>query len=143
MIQETSCGAVIFFLEDSIPRYLLLKYTNYWGFVKGNIEKGENEESTLKREAREEANISKLEIIHGFRHEIEYFYKLKGKIIKKNVIFLLGRINEEDSRKVKISFEHEAFIFKDYEEAQKMLKHKNEKLILEKVNEFLQEYHKN
>ena len=139
MKEETSCGAIIYFLRKNKPVYLLLKYTNYWGFVKGGIEKGENEEQTLKREAKEEANISKLEIINGFRHEIIYFYKFK-ETIKKKVIFLLGQISEEQSKNVKISFEHEAFKFLEYGEAQNILVHKNEKEILQKADEFLKDW---
>lgn len=140
MKEETSCGAIIYFLRKNKPVYLLLRYTNYWGFVKGGIEKGETEEQTLKREAKEEANINGLEIINGFRHEIGYFFKFKSEMIKKKVIFLLGKISEEQTKTVKISFEHEAFKFLEYEEAQKILVHKNEREILQKADEFLKEH---
>ena len=140
MKEETSCGAIIYFLKNNNPIYLLLKYTNYWGFVKGGIEKWETEEQTLRREAKEEANINKLEIINGFRHEIIYFFKVKGQTIKKKVIFLLGQISEEQNKSIKISFEHEAFKFLEYEEAQKIIVHKNEKEVLEKADKFLKEH---
>jgi len=142
MIEERSCGALIFFLKNNIPNYLLLKYPTYWGFVKGNIEKNEDERKTVLRETKEEANISKIQLIEGFKEEIGYFYKFEGKIIKKKVIFLLGKISEEESKKVKISFEHEAFKFCNYEDALKMFRHKNEKQILEKADKFLKEYKK-
>lgn len=140
MKDETSCGAIIFYLRKNEPVYLLLKYTNYWGFVKGGIEKNESELETVKRETKEEAEISDLKLINGFRHEIGYFFKSKGQTIKKKVIFLLGKISEEESKNVKISFEHEDFKFLEYEEAQKMLKHKNEKEILLKADEFLKNW---
>ena len=50
--QEISAGALIFYIENNEPFFLLLKYPTYWGFPKGHIEKGENEEQTAKREIK-------------------------------------------------------------------------------------------
>lgn len=135
--REISCGAIIFFLKEERPIYLLLKYKNYWGFVKGHSESGESSEITARRETKEEANISNLELIHGFREEIGYFFKFEGKTKNKTVIFLLGKITEEESKKVKVSFEHEDFKFCGYEEAQGMLKFKNELEVLKKADKFI------
>lgn len=143
MINEKSAGAIIFYLERNKPVFLLLKYTNYWGFVKGNIEKGEaGDEETVVREAKEEANLSKLNFVKGFREVIHYFYKLHGKMISKEVIFLLAQITQEDAVKVKISLEHQGFKFLPYEDALVMLKHKNEIQVFNKANKFLSEYSK-
>ena len=44
MLTEKSCGAVIFRMEGKIRKYLLLHYeSGHWDFVKGNVEKGEEE----------------------------------------------------------------------------------------------------
>ncbi len=140
MIKEKSVGAIIFCIENAKPIFLLLKYPNYWGFVKGKIEKNESAEETARREANEEANISKIKFLEGFRQVIRYFFKFDEKLISKEVIFLLGEIDKEQAEKVKISFEHQAFKWLAFDDAIKLVKHKNEKELLVKANEFLQEY---
>lgn len=140
MIQEKSVGAVIFYIENTKPIFLLLKYTSYWGFVKGKIEKNESAEETSRREAKEEANLSKLDFVAGFKENVHYFYKREGKLISKEAIFLLAQINKEDAEKVKISWEHEGYKFVGLEEALKMLKHKNEIAIITKADKLLHEY---
>ncbi|RLG60142.1 MAG: diadenosine tetraphosphate hydrolase, partial [Candidatus Hydrothermarchaeota archaeon] len=47
MLVEKSAGVIIFRRDEEI-KYLLLKYGyGHWDFVKGNIEKGENEIETI------------------------------------------------------------------------------------------------
>jgi 8-oxo-dGTP pyrophosphatase MutT (NUDIX family) len=159
MIRETSAGALIFYvrnmlisehpkipnkeffdLKDNQPLFLLLKYTNYWGFVKGMIEENERETETARREANEEANLSRIRFLEGFREVIRYFFKLDGKLISKEVIFLLGEVDEEQAEKVKVSFEHEGFKWLTFDDAMRLVKHKNERELLIKANEFLKSY---
>ena len=87
MAMERSAGGVIF--HGGL--YLLLKYGwGHWGFVKGNIEKGETEEEAFFREAEEEAGLPRntLKIIDGFKEKISYFYKKKEKqYLRKSFIF--------------------------------------------------------
>ena len=142
MIKKTSAGILLFYLKDNKPIFLLLKYSNYWGFVKGLIETGEREVDTIKREAMEEANISDITVLSGFRQVISYFFKFKGDTISKQVIFLLGNVNKEQAEKVKIYFEHQDFKWLGFDEAIKIVKHKNEKELLIKANEFIKEYSK-
>lgn len=130
---ERSCGGVIF--KDK--KYLLLKYEwGHWGFVKGNIEKGESLEETFLREAEEEAGLRKkdLEIIYGFREKINYFYKKEGKTIFKEVIYLLAESKTFD---VKLSYEHTDYAWLSYEEAYEKITYKNDRSVLEKAHEFL------
>ncbi len=130
---ERSCGAVIF--KDG--KYLLLKYEwGHWGFVKGNIEKGESLEKTFLREAEEEAGLKKedLEIIYGFREKINYFYRKEGKTIYKEVIYLLAESKTFD---VKLSYEHTAYKWLSYEEALEKITHENDRKVLEKAHQFL------
>lgn len=140
MIKETSAGALIFYLKDNQPVFLLLKYINYWGFVKGLIEKDEREIETVRREANEEANISRVRFLEGFRQVIRYFFKFDGKLISKEVIFLLGEVDKEQAEKVKVSFEHQGFKWLTFDDSMKLVKHKNEKELLLKANKFLNEY---
>jgi len=134
MITRKSAGAIIFYMKDEKPMYLLLKYRNYWGYVRGLVEKNETTEEVVKRESKEEANVSELKFNPGFSHSIVYFYKQEGQLIRKEVIYLLAEISEEEAKKVKISWEHEAFKLVSFEDAMKLMKHKNEKEGLEKAN---------
>ncbi|HDN96282.1 MAG: diadenosine tetraphosphate hydrolase [Thermoplasmata archaeon] len=130
---ERSCGAVIF--KDK--KYLLLKYEwGHWGFVKGNIEKGETLEQTFLREAEEEAGLKKedLEIIYGFNEKISYYYRREGKTIYKEVIYLLAESKTFD---VKLSHEHTAYAWLPYEEALEKITYENDRNVLKKAHEFL------
>lgn len=140
MIKETSAGVLIFYLENNKPIFLMMKYPNYWGFVKGLIEAGEEEIDTVRREAKEEANISQIQLIGGFKQVIKYFFKFDGKGISKQVTFFLGRVDKEQVGNVKISFEHEGFKWLSFEDALNIMKHKNEKDLLTKANELLKDY---
>ena len=133
MKRERSCGAVIFHKSDGKIEYLLLHYpSGHWDFVKGNVEKGEKEEETAIREAKEETGLS-VNIVSGFKESISYFYRHK-ELISKEVIFFLAEAN---SRHVKLSFEHKGFRWLPFDEAHKLVTYENSKAVLKKANEFL------
>ncbi|MCD6284013.1 NUDIX domain-containing protein [bacterium] len=132
---EKSAGAVLFVRENKKIKYLLLKHSlGHWDFPKGNIEKGEKIEDTVKREIKEETGISRIVFISDFKHWIKYFYRLKGKTVFKIVTFLLA---EAKTKKVKLSFEHVGYKWLDFNKAMKLLKFRNSKEILKMANEFL------
>ena len=69
MKQERSAGAVVF-IKETEPIYLLLQYeAKHWDFPKGNIEKGETDQETVKREIAEETGIKDIEIIKDFKEK--------------------------------------------------------------------------
>ncbi len=141
MEYQKSAGFIIYY-QDKEPKFLLLKYPSYWGFVKGLIEKNENFEKAAKRELEEETGIKNIEIIPGFEHKQEWFFRLNEKTVKKEAVFFLARITKEEADNVKISFEHEDFAWLSYEKALEKLKIKNNREMLEKANEFVLEYKK-
>ncbi len=131
---EKSCGVIIFF-NKRVREYLLLLYPGgHWDFIKGNVEKGEDELETAKREAKEEADISDLTILEGFKEKINYFYQRDGDLIKKEVIFFLAEANDKD---VKLSFEHNDFSWLPYSEALLKVTYENARQILKKAEEYL------
>ena len=131
---EKSAGAVVFRKEKGVFKYLLLHYqAGHWDFPKGNIEKGESLEETVKREIKEETGIFNLDFVPGFKKSIEYFYKLKGKNIFKIVTFFLV---ETKTKKVKISWEHRGYKWLPYEEALEQLTFKSAKEVLQKAHQF-------
>ena len=133
MASEKSAGAIIFRKEKGVLYYLLLR-ESYWGFSKGNIEKGEGLKETVRREVEEETGIEDIEFVPVFEEQIDYFYKKERKTIYKTVIFFLAGTKTE---KVKLSFEHTDFEWLPYEKALEKLTFKNAKEILKKANKVL------
>lgn len=140
--KEKSCGAIIFRKEKGKLFYLILykkaydHYKEAWDFPKGNVELRETEQQAAAREIEEETGIKKIVFVPEFREIIKFFYKREGKLVYKEVIFLLA---ETKQREVKLSFEHNAYKWASYEEALKLLTHKNSANILEKAQKFLKE----
>lgn len=134
---ERSAGAVIFRKEGGNHFYLLLHYqSGHWDFSKGNIEKGEKLEDTVKREIKEETGIGDIEFTPGFKEVIKYFYRLKRENIFKIVTFFLA---ETKTKEVKISSEHIGFKWLPFQETLDQLTFKNAKEILKKANNLLSE----
>ncbi len=141
MKNEKSAGAIIFYLKNGEPFFLLLKYTNYWGFVKGNIEAGEEKDifGTVKRESKEEANLDDLRFLPKFKVEQQWFYTFKGERISKTAIFFLAEVSESDAANTKISFEHEDFKWLNFDEAIKISKIKSNRDMLIRAKEVIKE----
>ena len=137
MPREISAGAVIFRKTKQGPQFLILHYElGHWDFVKGNIEKEEDENETVRREIREETGIRRIKCIEGFRETIKYFYKWKGQNIFKIVIYYLV---ETRQRAVKLSYEHIGFDWLPYQRAMERLTFENGKEVLKKAHKFLKE----
>ena len=148
LVFEKSVGAVIFRRrEDGKKEFLLLHYpSGHWDFPKGHVEKGENEEETLRREVKEETGIKDLQILPKFRKQLFYFYQAKGQErekrlakgksinIFKRVVFYLAETSQQE---VKISFEHVDHQWLAIEEALKKITFPAPRKILEKAQNFL------
>jgi len=135
MPSEVSAGAVIFRETKEGPKFLLLHYVSgHWEFVKGHVEKGEDDIATLKREAAEETGIKDLRVIEGFKHSIDYFYRSGKQTIYKKVNFYLAETATEE---IKISYEHQGFEWLSYGAAMERLTFKNAKETLRRAKEFL------
>ena len=134
MLNEKSCGAVVY-ANNSEVKYLLLRYeAGHWDFVKGNVEEGESEKETALRELKEETGIDDARLVGGFREKISYFYKRQGATVYKEVVFFL---TEAKNTKVRLSFEHVAFDWLTYEEAMRKLTFKNARDVLQRARDFL------
>ena len=144
---ERSAGAIIFREDKNGREYLLLhhypskfqkdskKFTDgHWDFPKGHIEKGEKTEDAVRREAKEETGISKIEIIPGFKETVRYFVGPKEERRLKFVAWFLARTEQ---KQVKVSFEHQGYVWLSLEEAMRQATYSDTKKLLKKADEFL------
>lgn len=143
MPKEKSAGVIIFKKSGDNIDYLLLHYeSGHWDFPKGQVEEGETEEETARREAEEETGIKDLNFIEGFREWIKYFYrktyglkdKEKAPWVVKIVDFYLA---ETKTKEVNLSFEHKDYKWLPFEEALEQVTYKNAREILEKAHKYL------
>ena len=141
MPKEQSAGAVIFRIENKQPYYLLLHYPTgkqtkreYWDFPKGHLEKGETEKQAASREVQEETGLREIAFVPEFKERIQYYFRVEEKTIFKTVVFFLAFTKE---KQVKISFEHEGFVWLSFEKAMKKLKFANARRILTRAHHFL------
>ena len=145
MIEERSAGVILFNKTNGI-QFLILKYpSGHWDFVKGNIEEGEKEKETVKRELFEETGINSLQIHQGFNEKVEYNYYKKD-INKKNIKvhkIVSYYLAETDQKEVKLSFEHLDYKWSDYEDLMKLITFENSREILKKGNELIKNLTKN
>lgn len=143
---EKSAGAIVCYRGGEQIEYLLLKHTgtDFWSFPKGLIEPGERLEETARREAEEEAGIRNIFLLEGFKETIRFFMKVKfdyqlerglkmGETVMKFVTYFLAEVK---NKKVKLSFEHEDFVWLSFDQAKQKLKGSNRE-VLKKANEFL------
>jgi bis(5'-nucleosidyl)-tetraphosphatase len=128
---EESSGAVIYYRGEQIEYLLLL--STYWGFPKGRIEKGEDEQTAARREVHEETGLQ-VQLLDGFRTLDEYWYQRKGQRIHKQAVFFLA---EAPTRESKISWEHEDMVWLPFEQALERLKFAGLRDLLTRANDFL------
>ncbi len=130
---EKSAGAVVFHRGAQLE--FLLIYATYWEFPKGLVEPNESETEAAVREVREETGLQ-VELLPGFRQEIDYFYRRGPRLIKKQVVYFLGETRDQQ---VQVSWEHEKAQWVPYEQALGILKFENAREVLRQAHELLTE----
>ncbi|MBW2992483.1 NUDIX domain-containing protein, partial [Candidatus Woesearchaeota archaeon] len=138
MAKEVSVGAIVYKKNKKIEYLLLHKlahkqYKELWGFPRGNVDKGEKQIDTAKREIKEETGLTKLRFDEKFKEKIQFFYRKEGETIFKEVVYYLAELTEGE---VKISDEHSGYRWCSFETAMKTLTYNNSKNVLEKANKF-------
>ena len=132
---EKSAGIVLFRNNSGKNEFLLLNYPQgHWDFVKGKIEQNETSHEASIRETREETGITNIEFVDEFKESVEYDFRFKKENIHKKVIFFLAKTNEKN---IKLSHEHNDYIWLEYNDALKKTTFENAKNVLSKANQFL------
>ncbi len=130
--EEHSIAAIVFYEEDN--EYLLLKYgLGHWEYVKGHQDEGETDKDTIFRELQEETGITDAKLIMGYKENYKYSFNFRGQRINKTVTCYLIQSPTKD---VKISYEHDGFIWLPYPKALKHLTYDNAKRLLTKADKF-------
>lgn len=126
MEKERSAGIVL--VNDE--KYLLLRYTaGHWDLVKGHVEIGESDKEAAIRECEEETGIIELEFL-DFSGDVHYFFRRGEELVSKDVIYFYAKTN---TKEIKLSHEHQDFIWLDIDEAIKKITFKSSKEILKKI----------
>ncbi len=135
-IEERSAGAVLFYNDNGVRKYLLLRHRKgHWDLPKGNIEPGERPRETALRELIEETGIRNFKVYDGYEEVIEYYYKRRGgRLVHKTVVFYLVEALSSD---VKISSEHVDYRWVDFDDAMKLATFKNTRNLISKAEEYL------
>jgi len=117
MNKEISVGAIVF---NENKEVLLLKRRdkkNFWEFPKGHKEQNEKDRDTLKRELKEEINVTDYDILPT-EPEINKYINSKGNLrIIKLYIVITKDVN------IKLSSEHDSYKWCKFDDAKKRLPH--------------------
>ena len=132
---EKSCGAVVFTNVNGKRKYVIISnLEGIYGFPKGHMEPGETKEETAIREIKEETNLD-VTLIDGFEEVVEHTFFCFCEEILKNVTYFLAeykdqefKAQEEELSKIELM---------DYEEAMNKFQFENNRIVLKKAEEFL------
>ncbi|GIS96524.1 MAG: diadenosine 5'5'''-P1,P4-tetraphosphate pyrophosphohydrolase [Nitrososphaerota archaeon] len=104
-----------------------MKYPQgHWDFVKGKIEQNETNMGSTKRNKGGDGDTN-IEFIDGFEESVEYDFRFKKEDIHKKVIFFLAKTDEKN---IKISHEHNDYLWLEYDDALKKTTFENAKNVL-------------
>lgn len=94
MINEKSCGAIVYRKHHGNTEILLIKHVNsgHWSFPKGHVEDNESEIETAQREIKEETGIDVI-VDPTFRETVCYSPK---KDTSKVVVYFIAKAKNYD-----------------------------------------------
>ncbi len=134
---ERSAGAVLFRRQGRHIFYLLLQHIRgHWAFPKGHIEGSEKPMETARREIKEETGISRVRFFPGYKETTHFRFQWppKSPDAEQRLKFVVFYLGEAFTHKVTLSQEHKAFQWVPYEKAMAILKHRNDKELLQKAH---------
>ena len=129
-----SCGFVVYKeLRDTRLYLVILNSSGEYGFPKGHMEGNETEHETAIRELKEETNLE-VQIIEGFRYQIEYEFPNKVDVMKQSVYFL-GKYTKNDI--VRQESENSEAVFVPIKKALELLSFEDTRKILKEADEYI------
>ena len=129
-----SCGFVVYKeIHDTRLYLVILNSSGEYGFPKGHMEGNETEHETAIRELKEEINLE-VQIIDGFRYQIEYEFPNKVDVMKQSVYFL-GKYTKNDI--VRQETEISEAVFVPIEKALELLSFEDTRKILKEADEYI------
>lgn len=134
MIDRTNVQVLIFAKNPKV-KFLILKRTpersGYWQPVCGGVEQGEKLEDTVKREVFEETGIRNIKSIIDLNYTFKYCEPKNGKqMMMQDYCFA---VEIEEVVDIRISDEHERYVWCTYEEAMNYLKWEHNIIALKKL----------
>ena len=138
MQADRSYGVVPVFKDETGEyRYLIVKQSQtHWSFPKGHAERGEEPMDAARRELAEETGITDVQLKKRPRFTISYFFRKRGRTVKKTVDHFLGFVDET----VAITPQEEEildYLWASRDEARKYLYRNTAKQILDKAHRYL------
>ena len=134
-ITQKSVGAIIMNAKNEVL-IMFSSQNKYWEFPKGKMEHGEKELDTLKREVYEETGIQRFRLNPGFRDYLRYTFRVGSKLIRKTVVYYMFKTGAQ----VQVSDEHLKFKWVPLSAVRKDLKHPNQRKLVDKIEEYLEEH---
>jgi len=133
--------AILYRKTNTETQYLLLKRISnrggFWQPVTGGIEKGETKTQALKREIQEETGIKNLTKIIKNVHTYEFRDLFKQENRQRLIKEYAYGVEVSPNEKITISQEHTEHKWCNFKEALKLLKYKENKESLKKLNKIL------
>lgn len=138
MIDERSCGSVVYKVENGVYHFLLIKQKNgnHYGFPKGHTENEETPIQTAKREVYEETGIE----INLFSNLYQTIYYEPKEGVKKQVDYFLSEAINTEPIKQEVEIDEVLWVKKD--EVIEMLTYENDKEVFKKLTSHLKKIKK-
>ena len=134
MKKEKSCGAVVYKFQNNQLLFLLIKSKkgHHYSFPKGHVENNETEIETALREIKEETN---LDVIVDTNYRSVITYSPVENVMKDVVYFVATPTGEEKVIPQVEEVSSAKWLY--YSQALKQITHENEKNVLIKAYEYL------
>jgi len=130
--REFSAGGIVLRKKGRGFEVLLIKDTyGRWAWPKGHLDQGEKSQDAALREITEEVGLKDLNIL-GKAGQSNYFFRLKGDLVFKTVVFFLVQANADEKLKAQKDEIMDARWFKA-EAALKTVEYKGAKEMLAKA----------